>query len=624
MRCVFNKVILHNFLSFGDAEVDLRNKGFCLIKGRNKNPMDRALSNGSGKSTLTSAISWALTGQTTQGTKSGIENIFTTGGCFVTLDFYVDGKHYVITRYKNHSVYKTDLKISVDGKDISGKGIMASENILSEQLPDLSFELLSSVIILGQGLPYSFTKNTPAGRKEKLETLTRSDFMIQDIKNRIYARLNKLNDRKNEIEKDNIANSTALDYCNAQIEKLNHNIEELTKSNYEQDLKDKETLKISLSLDFKEKNDRLTTIREKIENLTNLISDNDNNFRDEYKAVQDECNQSVASVSEEITKLEIEYNTLSTEIIKLDNIKDTCPTCGQKLPNVHKIDTTDKKVELENLLHTLEEKKAVKSNINDKYLDLLNDMSHIYDLYTQDNKRELAQLKNDEQALNRELTACQGELNKVDISIATLEALLEHYTKELEKLNTELKEQQDKVVLLQDKLLYNNKELDSLTESLEVVKKMDTLTKRDFRGYLLVDILSYIEHKAKEYCKHIFGSQDIEIKQVKNDICISYCGKEFELLSGGEKQKVDIIIQFAIRDMMCKYLGFTSNILFLDEITDNLDNVGCKGLMDLISTSLVDIESTFVISHHSDELVLPIDSEIIVEKNSNGISSIVH
>ena len=75
---------------------------------------------------------------------------------------------------------------------------------------------------------------------------------------------------------------------------------------------------------------------------------------------------------------------------------------------------------------------------------------------------------------------------------------------------------------------------------------------------------------------------------------------------------------------MCKYLGFTSNILFLDEITDNLDNVGCKGLMDLISTSLVDIESTFVISHHSDELVLPIDSEIIVEKNSNGISSIVH
>ena len=66
MRCVFNKVILHNFLSFGDAEVDLRNKGFCLIKGRNKNPMDRALSNGSCKSTLTSAISWALTGQTTQ------------------------------------------------------------------------------------------------------------------------------------------------------------------------------------------------------------------------------------------------------------------------------------------------------------------------------------------------------------------------------------------------------------------------------------------------------------------------------------------------------------------------------------------------------------------------------
>jgi len=31
----FEKVILHNFGSYGHAEVDLHNKGFCLVSGKN-------------------------------------------------------------------------------------------------------------------------------------------------------------------------------------------------------------------------------------------------------------------------------------------------------------------------------------------------------------------------------------------------------------------------------------------------------------------------------------------------------------------------------------------------------------------------------------------------------------
>ena len=93
-------------------------------------------------------------------------------------------------------------------------------------------------------------------------------------------------------------------------------------------------------------------------------------------------------------------------------------------------------------------------------------------------------------------------------------------------------------------------------------------------------------------------------------------------LSGGEKQKVDLIIQFAIRDMLSVYLGITSNILVLDEVTDFLDKQSCAAVMQLIEKELNTVESVFIISHHAETLDLPIDSELHIIKNEYGISEV--
>ena len=92
------------------------------------------------------------------------------------------------------------LQIIKNGEDISGKGIKASNQILKEQLPDLTMELLSNIVILGQGLPFRFSNNTPSGRKEVLEKLFKADFMIEDIKVRINNRLSVLKDEQRTIE----------------------------------------------------------------------------------------------------------------------------------------------------------------------------------------------------------------------------------------------------------------------------------------------------------------------------------------------------------------------------------------------------------------------------------------
>ena len=73
--------------------------------------------------------------------------------------------------------------------------------------------------------------------------------------------------------------------------------------------------------------------------------------------------------------------------------------------------------------------------------------------------------------------------------------------------------------------------------------------------------------------------------------------------------------------MLCKFLNFSCNILIVDEIFDNLDSIGCQRVINLISTKLRDIDSIFIVTHRGD-LEIPYDSEIIVEKNEKGVSSI--
>ena len=73
--------------------------------------------------------------------------------------------------------------------------------------------------------------------------------------------------------------------------------------------------------------------------------------------------------------------------------------------------------------------------------------------------------------------------------------------------------------------------------------------------------------------------------------------------------------------MLSRYLDFSSNILVLDEIFDNLDEVGCQKVLNLISNKLVDIESIFIITHHTD-ISIPYDNELVIVKGKDNIGRV--
>ena len=170
--------------------------------------------------------------------------------------------------------------------------------------------------------------------------------------------------------------------------------------------------------------------------------------------------------------------------------------------------------------------------------------------------------------------------------------------------------------------IYNLEKYKSLVKKISKTSHAVILQSKDD---ILVDAIAKLvvmQNECMEKDKPCFICSNCQKILDGNALDISYCNKLIDCLSGGEKQRVDLILQLAIRDLLTSYFNFNSNILVLDEITDFLDAKACGAIMNLLSTVLKNVESVFIISHHSDELAIPIDTEIKVIKNSDGISEI--
>lgn len=618
----FKRIKFSNFFSFKEADIDLTNRGYTIVKGVNNNPIDNSQSNGSGKSSIWEAISYALTGTTIRGVKDVVNNKG-DDGAIVELEFDIDKDHYRVCRYKDTKEFKTDLKIYINGEDKSGKGIRDSEKLLAQYIPDLNAQLIGSVIVLGQGLPQRFTNNTPSGRKEILEKLSKSDFMIEDLKNRINDRKQVLAKKLRDVEDTILTKKTRQESIKDQVEatknRLNTMGDTVELDNKINDLKASlEVTGVNLGND-KVKLDNLFTDLNNERSQYSMISDRKSA---EVNEIESKYKQEIENQNDLITTHKLKVSSIKNDISKIENIKDICPTCGQKIPNVHKPDTTSLKDDLtkeqealEVLTEKLDDIKAKKTSeidaINKNY-DSLKEESYNRGNELRKSYDDLKHIIDDKQRL---FDNDKSQLAKLESTRLSYDTLKNDLTKTIDNL-----EQSARVI--DEELLYNYNIKSDIEARQAVVNKMFTLATRDFRGLLLSNVINFIDQKAKEYSLEVFGTDKLDFKLDGNNIDIMYDGKQIESLSGGEAKKVDIIIQFAIRDMLCKFLGFSCNILVADELFDACDRLGCQKIIDLISNKLCDIESVFIVTHHSD-LNLPEDSIITVEKDENGISRIV-
>ena len=616
MKIIFKKLTIENFMSFEKAELSLDNAGYFIIRGVNNNIEDSASSNGSGKSTIFESLCWVLTGETIRGTKD-VSNIYSNKGAIVELQFNVDKDEYVIIRKKDPS----SLLFYVNGEDKSGKGIRDTEKLLSQYLPDLSSSLIGSVVVLGQGLPQRFTNNSPSGRKEILEKLSKSDFMIADLKEKVSKRKSDLNIQLRKVEDNNLTFTTNKKYLEDSIKNVKTKLKEL--ESIEDLQRELNNYKEGFNGHLNAKNileEQLNTCDNDLIELKKLLEEFNFELEEKQKEINNKYNSEISDIVSEIIEIQSDEKAVELEISRIKSIKDVCPTCGQKLQGVEKPST----VKLENRRREL--------------VNSYNELKSLYDKKVEEQDKELknscSKLISDVESVKEKINSKEKELKSVNDFIKENEKLLQTFKENIIRVEQsingrdklyktyeeDLNDYENKISKLDEDILYNNNEHDLLSKRIEVVNRMFSALNKEFRGYLLTNVIQYINKVSKEYCNQVFKNKNIEFKLDGNNISISYCGKEYENLSGGEKQKIDIIIQFAIRNMLSKYLNFSSNILVLDEITDFLDQQGVEAIVTLITENLKDTSAIYFITHH-ENLMFPYDNEIMVVKNNN-ISSL--
>ncbi len=617
MRIDFKTLHIEGFMSIGEADINLTEGGFILVSGINRCAQDLAKSNGSGKSSVWESIIWCLTGDTLRGSKS-VENINTQGGTLVSLDFSIDDISYKVTRTKNHEKYKTNLFLEVNGKDCSGKGIRDTEKILKEYLPEIDSGLISSVIILGQGLPARFTSNTPSGRKDMLERMSKSDYMIQELKNRVSKRKAEVDRMKRDVEDHRLSLSTTLSNVRKTVDETRAKLDSFPDVRGQQ--LEAETLQKRVdALKSQIDSTDIESKRNELSNINAELYKQEAYFDSKIKGKFEE-DDLISNLTVDLRAVDNSILFVRNEINEMKSVKDVCPTCGQKIQGVVKPDTSEK----ENLLHDLTVQKdyIIKSLSSAK----------------QDRSNKVNQLKNDKCKVIGELSEKAAELMQL---VDSIDKQVKQWSNELQHIELQYKNISDAILrhdsmksMLEELLHKNENQIPSLVESvsdcevqinkwansLSVLQKFDTVLKRDFRGILLKNVVEYIDDAVKNYGSYIFDSASLSFALDSNNISVKLNNKEYEMLSGGEKQKVDIIVQFALRDMLCNYLGFDCNILVLDEVFDNLDSVGCDKVIQLITNKINSVNSIYIISHHAEELDIPVDSYLVVEKDSTGVS----
>lgn len=617
---VFKKVILHNFGSYEHAELDLQERGFCLVTGQNNYKKDNALSNGSGKSFLWNALSFALTGETLQGIKSNLKNISTEeNSCYVELTFSYGRDEYCLTRYV---APKSDLKILKNGENVSGKGIRESDKKLSELLPDVTKDLVASTILIGQGMPHRFSSFSPSGRKELLEKLTKSDFMIEEIKQAVANRLEKLNSKLKEYLDDIRTKSAELKVVESNYFKHKNELDNMISPDYEEEIAKLTAELVNIDKELAQ----ALAQRAELETQRKAIYKQWETLTSEKATVRADCDKQYYTRNNELSQKKVVLSTqismLKKEIEKLKKITDICPTCGQKLHDVEKPDTSKQEAELTELTERLTEIQELISVCDAKYKGYLTDIDTSYNGEIRQQKTLLSDCDMQLSVCNTQITTWSDAKSYKAGQLTKLQHDRYHMQSYFEKLDKTVKEEFAEVNELKTKIQVSTDGQEQQQEHLAVVKQAESLLKREFRGFLLSSVIELLNSKAKDYCEIVFETRDLEICLNGNALDITYCGKIFDSLSGGEKQRVDLILQFALRNILMQYLNFNSNIIVLDEITDFLDKKSCAAVMKLLEKELNTIESVFIISHHAETLDLPIDSEIHIIKNEQGISEV--
>lgn len=565
-----SKLSLKNFLSHVDTSLLLDDyKGLVLIEGQTSD--GHYSSNGSGKSTILEGIVYALTGDTLRGVSvNDVVNRNIMKNTSVSLDFLKDRIPYSISRYRKDDIMGDNIVIKKDGENISKRVNKETQKLIDDTL-DISYKILTSTVLLGEGLSSRFTQLSDPEKKSLIESTLNLNYDFTKIRERANNKLKTLRVEVATLEGEINAISELMDI---DVEKLKESI----KDNRECLIIYEGTI-AEIKKRYEEASVYANSILPKIYTLKDSI-----NRHTAISSSMERCRESIAQCQREIQSI-------------TSRPTPSCPLCHQSLENNNSL-----------------------QQVIDKYsADIQSQEKELYSL-EEEIKRlpEVSVLQSKVDSLSEEYTAKSIELRDLLQQISSYEVKIAETLKDIESMESTIQKSTASTLSVEEK----KRKKDELSASIDVYDYYYKLfSPTGIIVNILYEAIDYINSRLATYSE-VLLEKDYKIQFLKGKISlVDNKGSSYQSLSNGEKRRLDIAIQFSLHDYCMKYCGIGIDTMFIDEILDTLDDIGIENIITVLRLKLdyCNLSRIFVISHNS-ELKSYFDRVVTVVKDMDGNS----
>ena len=605
MRLNFNRIEIHNFLSFSDEIFEFdKQKGLNLVCGKNNDiPGSK---NGCGKSNVFDALVFSLYGQSKDNIKnSNIANKFINSKeVRVVTYFDIDGKSYKVAsgHNKNGQPYCQLCEIDEDGNeaDMTKSTMSETRKYLVEEILHCDLSIFLRTVLLSADQNYNFFRLKKGDKKEFIEKL----FDIS-VFGKIYEKIHR---DVLDVDKAIIAQQNKIIVLN----KNNDDYKQRKTAFCDNAIKQLKALNESLS----------EQLASKQKLLSKQVSVNTAEV-DKYESMADKVHEAIRKVNDKIAKAKngIELATLKMKSIDSDNLQK------QKV--------IDKHAELLSKLC-----KDCKKIFSDYY-----SISKYEKAIEQNNKEQAALLANrDEQnaslkSYQQMLESCDEKLCKIDQKIQSLTEVQNQLNAQLQHLDSKISQTEAEISQVekaenpyeelfqscQVEIAAEKEQLAKQTERYKYIKYAENVVSQDtLRKFIISDLIGLLNSKIKTYLTKFGAKYQVIFDSDMNYTFVSdgvEC--EYDNFSSGEKARLMIASCFAFRDFMYIRNSFSSNILVLDEFIDSaIDGLAIESILEILKDfSVLWKQNIFCISHRT-EMSNDVFDHVIQLVKTNNISKI--